>query len=40
MKENGNCAAGKQFNVDEECVRRWRGQEEILRTTSRKKRVL
>ena len=29
-KENGNCAAGREFKVDKRCIRRWRGQEGVL----------
>ena len=28
-KENGNRAAGCEFKVDEQCIRRWRGQEGV-----------
>ena len=38
--ENGNRAAGRQFNVDEKYVRRWRAQENTLRKAPRKKRAL
>ena len=30
-KENGNRAAGREFKVDERCIRRWRGQERVLK---------
>ena len=33
--DKGNRAAGKQFNVDESCVRRWRLQREKLFETPR-----
>ena len=39
-KENGNRAAGREFKVDERCIRRWRGQEGVLKTTPNKKRSL
>ena len=35
--DKGNRAAGKQFNVDESCVRRWRSQREKLLETPRNK---
>ena len=38
--EKGNRAAGKQFNVDESCVRRWRSQRGKLVETPRNKRAL
>ena len=38
--DKGNRAAGKQFNVDESCVRRWRSQREKLFETPRNKRAL
>ena len=38
--DKGNRAAGKQFNVDESCVRRWRSQREKLLETPRNKRAL
>ena len=38
--DNGNRAAGKQFNVDESCVRRWQSQREKLLKTPRNKRAL
>ena len=38
--DNGNRAAGKQSNVDESCVRRWRSQREKLLKTPRNKRAL
>ena len=31
--DKGNRAAGKQFNIDESCVRRWRLQREKLLKT-------
>ena len=37
--DKGNRAAGKQFNVDESCVRRWRSQREKLLKTPRNKRA-
>ena len=38
--DKGNWAAGKQFNVDESCVRRWRSQREKLLKTPRNKRAV
>ena len=38
--DKGNCAAGKQFNVDESCVHRWRSQREKLLETPCNKRAL
>lgn len=38
--EKGNRAAGKQFSIDESCVRRWRSQREKLLKTPRNKRAL
>ena len=38
--DEGNRAAGKQFNVDKSCVRRWRLQREKLFETPRNKRAL
>ena len=38
--DNGNRAAGKQFNVDESCVHRWQSQREKLPKTPRNKRAL
>ena len=38
--DKGNRAAGKQFNVDESCVRRWWSQREKLLETPRNKRAL
>ena len=31
VKENGNRAAGREFKVDKRCIRRWRGQEGVLK---------
>ena len=36
---NGNRAAGRQFSVDESCVRRWKLQRERLLKTPRNKRA-
>ena len=30
-KENGSRAAGREFKVYEQCIRRWRGQEGVLK---------
>ena len=30
-KENRNRAAGREFKADEQCIRRWRGQEGVLK---------
>ena len=30
-KENGNRAAGREFKVNEQCIRHWRGQEGVLK---------
>ena len=38
--DKGNRTAGKQFNIDESCVRRWRSQREKLLKTPRNKRAL
>ena len=39
-KDNGNRAAGREFKVDEQCIRRCRGQEGVLKKTPNKKRTL
>ena len=39
-KENGNHAAGRECKADEQCIRRWRGQEGVLTKISNKKRSL
>ena len=36
---HGNCAAGRQFLIDESCVRRWRLQRERLQKIPRNKRA-
>ena len=36
---HGNRAAGRQFSIDESCVRRWRSQRERLLKTTRNKRA-
>ena len=36
---NGNRAAGRQFSLDESCVRRWKLQRERLLKTPRNKRA-
>ncbi|KAG0429613.1 hypothetical protein HPB47_023439 [Ixodes persulcatus] len=37
--ENGKRAAGRKFDVDEKCVRRWCAQKEALENTNSKKRA-
>lgn len=37
--EHGKRAAGRQFDVDEKCVRRWCDQKDALASTSKTKRV-
>ena len=39
-KANGNRAAGCEFTVDKQCIRRWRGQEGVVKKTPNKKRLL
>ena len=36
---HGNRAAGRQFSIDESCVRRWRAQRERLQKIPRNKRA-
>lgn len=38
-EEIGNRAAGREFEVDERCVRRWRGEKEQLREMPQQKRA-
>lgn len=38
--DKGNRSAGKQFNIDESCVRRWRSQRENILQIPRNKRAL